>query len=54
MHGDEATATMAMVDIFNFLENKTNNSKQKTDDELENLRTELLKNALFISFHVKS
>lgn len=47
MHGDEATATMAMVDIFNFLENKTNNSKQKTDTELENLRTELLKKCTF-------
>ncbi len=47
MHGDEPTATMAMVDIFNFLENKTNKSKLTTDPELENLRTELLKKCTF-------
>ena len=47
MHGDEPTATMAIVDIFNFLENKTNNSKQTIDPELENLRTDLLKKCTF-------
>ena len=47
MHGDESTATMAMVDIFNFLENKTNNSNLTTDSELENLRTDLLKKCTF-------
>lgn len=47
MHGDEPTATMAMVDIFNFLENKTNNSKPITTPELENLRTDLLKKCTF-------
>ena len=47
MHGDEPTATMAMVDIFNFLENKTNNPKQNLDPELEKLRTDLLKKCTF-------
>ena len=47
MHGDEPTATMAMVDIFNFLENKINNSKQNLDSELEKLRIELLKKCTF-------
>jgi Zinc carboxypeptidase len=47
MHGDEPTATMAMVDIFNFLENKTNNPKLTTDPELDNLRTDLLKKCTF-------
>ena len=47
MHGDEPTATMAMVDIFNFLENKTNNPKLTIDLELENLRKDLLKNCTF-------
>jgi Zinc carboxypeptidase len=47
MHGDEPTATMAMVDIFNFLENKTNNQKLITNPELENLRTDLLKKCTF-------
>ena len=47
MHGDEPTATMAIVDIFNFLENKTNNPKQVIDPELANLRTELLKKCTF-------
>ncbi len=35
MHGDEATATMAIFDIFNFL---------KADDSLNEIRTQLLKN----------
>lgn len=47
MHGDEPTATMALVDIFNFLENKTNNPQQVTESELENLRTDLLKKCTF-------
>ena len=47
MHGDEPTATMAMVDIFNFLENKANNYKQNLDPELEKLRTDLLKKCTF-------
>ena len=47
MHGDEPTATMAMVDIFNFLENKTNNPQQNLDPELEKLRTDLLKKCTF-------
>ena len=47
MHGDEPTATMAMVDIFNFLENKTNNPKQNIDPELEKLRIDLLKKCTF-------
>ncbi len=47
MHGDEPTATMAMVDIFNFLENKTNNSQLLNDSELDNLRTDLLKKCTF-------
>ncbi|MDZ7900660.1 MAG: M14 family zinc carboxypeptidase [Arcicella sp.] len=47
MHGDEPTATMAMVDIFNFLENKTNNPKLKSDSELDKLRDDLLKKCTF-------
>ena len=47
MHGDEPTATMAIVDIFNFLENKANNPKQVIDPELVKLRTDLLKKCTF-------
>jgi hypothetical protein len=44
MHGDEPTATMAMVDIFNFLENKTN---KKPSPELDKLREDLQKKCTF-------
>jgi hypothetical protein len=47
MHGDEPTATMAMVDVFNFLENKVNNPKLKADPELDKLREDLLQQCTF-------
>ncbi|MES2518337.1 MAG: M14 family zinc carboxypeptidase [Bacteroidota bacterium] len=47
MHGDEPTATMAMADIFNFLENKRNSDTVKSDTDLENLREQLLKKCTF-------
>jgi len=47
MHGDEPTATMALADIFNFLENKKNTIKSKINLILENLREELLKKCTF-------
>ena len=43
MHGDEPTATMALADIFNFLENKKDSSTRKINPILDNLREELLK-----------
>ncbi len=45
MHGDEATATMALMDIFNFLENRTNSTVD--DQQLNQLRTDLLKECTF-------
>ncbi len=45
MHGDEATATMALMDIFNFLENKK--STANGDQMLAQLRTDLLKECTF-------
>eukprot|EP00388_Colpodella_angusta_P003044 GDKJ01010889.1.p1 GENE.GDKJ01010889.1~~GDKJ01010889.1.p1 ORF type:complete len:424 (-),score=72.42 GDKJ01010889.1:307-1413(-) len=45
MHGDEATATMALMDIFNFLENKTSTANE--DQTLTQLRTDLLKECTF-------
>ncbi len=47
MHGDEPTATMALADIFNFLENKKDSSKREIDPILDNLREELLKKCTF-------
>jgi hypothetical protein len=47
MHGDEATATMALADIFNFLENKKDSSKRENNPILDNLREELLKKCTF-------
>jgi hypothetical protein len=47
MHGDEPTATMALADIFNFLENKKDSSKQEINPVLDNLREELLKKCTF-------
>lgn len=45
MHGDEATATMALMDIFNFLENKKSTTNE--DQTLTQLRTDLLKECTF-------
>lgn len=45
MHGDEATATMALMDIFNFLENKKSTANE--DQTLTQLRTDLLKECTF-------
>ena len=47
MHGDEPTATMALADIFNFLENKKDSSTRKINPILDNLREELLKKCTF-------
>ncbi|MBC7407802.1 MAG: peptidase M14 [Arcicella sp.] len=47
MHGDEPTATMALADIFNFLENKKDSSTRKINLILDNLREELLKKCTF-------
>ncbi len=47
MHGDEPTATMALADIFNFLENKKDSSKREISPVLDNLREELLKKCTF-------
>ena len=47
MHGDEPTATMALADIFNFLENKKDSSKREINPILGNLREELLKKCTF-------
>ena len=47
MHGDEPTATMALADIFNFLENKKDSSTRKVNPILDNLREELLKKCTF-------
>ncbi len=47
MHGDEPTATMALADIFNFLENKKDSSKREINPILDNLREELLKKCTF-------
>lgn len=45
MHGDEATATMALMDIFSFLENKKSTANE--DQSLTQLRTDLLKECTF-------
>jgi hypothetical protein len=47
MHGDEPTATMALADIFNFLENKKDSAKREINPILDNLREELLKKCTF-------
>lgn len=47
MHGDEPTATMALADIFNFLEDKKDSSTRKINPILDNLREELLKKCTF-------
>ena len=47
MHGDEPTATMAIADIFNFLEDKKDSSTRKINPILDNLREELLKKCTF-------
>jgi hypothetical protein len=47
MHGDEPTATMALADIFNFLENKKDSAKREINPVLDNLREELLKKCTF-------
>lgn len=47
MHGDEPTATMALADIFNFIENKKDSAKREINPVLDNLREELLKNCTF-------
>lgn len=47
MHGDEPTATMALADIFNFLENKKDSTKSEINPTLNNLREELLKKCTF-------
>jgi hypothetical protein len=47
MHGDEPTATMALADIFNFLENKKDSLEREIDPVLDNLREELLKKCTF-------
>lgn len=47
MHGDEPTATMALADIFNFLENKKDSTKREINPILDNLREELLKKCTF-------
>ena len=43
MHGDEPTATMALADIFNFLENRKDSLNREINPVLDNLREELLK-----------
>ena len=47
MHGDEPTATMALADIFNFLENKKDGTKSEINPILDTLREELLKKCTF-------
>jgi hypothetical protein len=47
MHGDEPTATMALADIFNFLENRKDSITRETNPILQNLRDELLKKCTF-------
>ena len=47
MHGDEPTATMALADIFNFLENKKDSTTREINPVLDILRTELLKKCTF-------
>ncbi len=47
MHGDEPTATMALADIFNFLENKKDSKKSEINPILDTLREELLKKCTF-------
>ena len=47
MHGDEPTATMALADIFNFLENKKDSLNQEVNPALNHLREELLKKCTF-------
>jgi hypothetical protein len=47
MHGDEPTATMALADIFNFLENKKDSTNREINPILANLREELLKKCTF-------
>ena len=47
MHGDEPTATMALADIFNFLENKKDTTKREINPSLDKLRQELLKKCTF-------
>ena len=47
MHGDEPTATMALADIFNFLENKKDTVNREINPNLDNLREELLKKCTF-------
>lgn len=47
MHGDEPTATMALTDIFNFLENKKDSEKSEINPILDSLREELLKKCTF-------
>jgi len=47
MHGDEPTATMALADIFNFLENKKDTTKREDKPSLDILRKDLLKKCTF-------
>lgn len=47
MHGDEPTATMALVDIFNFLEYKKDSVVQENNLVMDNLRKELLNKCTF-------
>ncbi len=47
MHGDEPTATMALADIFNFLEDKKDSLNRELNPILDNLREELLKKCTF-------
>ena len=47
MHGDEPTATMALADIFNFLENKKDTVNREINPILNNFREELLKKCTF-------
>lgn len=47
MHGDEPTATMALADIFNFLENKKDSLNQEVNPALNHLKEDLLKNCTF-------